>query len=127
MISVEAAHGIADRLEQCLKQEVGNESTIVSHLEPTQEVSQTGYRQESASMLKDEIARISRSLPEVRSLHEVQIVARGGRYAVTLHCAIDGSATLVQAHEIATMIEKKIKIVDERIDQVDVHCEPQGS
>jgi divalent metal cation (Fe/Co/Zn/Cd) transporter len=33
--------------------------------------------------------------------------------------------TLVQAHDIATKIEEKIKMADEKIDQVIVHCEPE--
>lgn len=127
MTTITSAHEIASNLEQRLKSELGNISTIISHLEPAPETLRTGYSREPASLLEKEVTKISQSLPEVRSLHEIEILARSGRYDVTLHCAVDSSVTLAQAHEIATRIEEKIRAVDNRIDQVSVHCEPQES
>jgi len=124
-ISVKSAHEIANRLEERLNKELKNVSTIVSHLEPTTEPSESDYRPKQSNRLQKRITQISRSLSEVRSVHEVQILTRGGRYSVTLHCTVDSSLTLVQAHEIATKIEEKIKMADEKIDQVIVHCEPE--
>ena len=124
-ISVKSAHEIANRLEERLNQELKNVSTIVSHLEPTTEPPESDYRPKPSNRLQKRITQISRSLSEVRSVHEVQILTRGGRYSVTLHCTVDSSLTLVQAHEIATKIEEKIKMADEKIDQVIVHCEPE--
>jgi len=124
-ISVKSAHEIANRLEERLNKELKNVSTIVSHLEPTTEPSESSYRQKPSSRLQKRITQISRSLSEVQSIHEVQILTRGDRYSVTLHCTVESSLTLVQAHEIATKIEEKIKMADEKIDQVIVHCEPE--
>ncbi|MBE0512741.1 cation-efflux pump [Candidatus Bathyarchaeota archaeon] len=124
-ISVKSAHEIANCLEERLNKELKNVSTIVSHLEPTTELSESSYRPKPSSRLQKRITQISRSLSEVRSLHEVQILTRGGRYSVTLHCTVDSSLTLVQAHKVATKIEEKIKMADEKIDQVIVHCEPE--
>jgi divalent metal cation (Fe/Co/Zn/Cd) transporter len=126
-ISIMAAHEVADGLEKRLKEELENISTVVSHLEPAPETSETGYSRESDSLLENEIKRISESMPEVRSLHEIGILKRDGMYNVTMHCAVDSSVTLAQAHEIATRIEEKIKASNSRINQVSVHCEPQES
>ena len=124
-ISVKSAHEIANRLEKRLNKELRNVSTIVSHLEPTTELSESDYSPKPSSRLQKRITQISQSLPEVRSIHEVQILIRGGRYSVTMHCTVDSSLTLVQAHAIATKIEEKIKMDDEKIDKVIVHCEPE--
>jgi cation diffusion facilitator family transporter len=124
-ITITSAHEIANSLEQRIKEELKNVSTIISHLEPAPETARTGYSREPDKLLEKEVARISQSMPEVRSLHEIEILAREERYNVTLHCEVDSSVTLAQAHEIATKIEEKIKAVDNRIDQVSVHCEPQ--
>ena len=126
-ITIASAHEIANSLEQRLKEELKNVSTIISHLEPAPETSGTGYSQESASLLEKQVAQISQSMPEVRSLHELEILVRDGKYNVTLHCAVDSSVTLAKAHEIATKIEEKIRVVDSRVNQVSVHCEPQES
>ena len=123
--TIVSAHEIANSLEQLLKKELKNVSTIISHLEPAPEISGTGYSRESTSLLEKEVAKISQSIPEVRSLHELEILTRDGRYNVTLHCAVDSSVTLAKAHEIATKIEEKIRAVDSQVNQVSVHCEPQ--
>ena len=125
-ISVKSAHEIANCLEERLKLELENVSTIVSHLEPVPKLLELDYSSKQSGRLQRRIIQISRSLPGVRSLHEVQILNRDGKYSVTLHCTFDDSMTLVQAHEIATRIEEKIrKIAGKKIDQVIVHCEPQ--
>ena len=124
-ISVKSAHEIANHLEKRVMKKLKNISTIVSHLEPTTKLSESDYKPKPSSKLQKQITQISQSLSEVRSVHEVQILTRGGRYSVTLHCTVDSSLNLVQAHEIATKMEEKIKMTDEKIDQVIVHCEPE--
>ncbi len=124
-ISVRSAHEIANRLEQHLMKELKNVSTIISHLEPNTKLSESDYSPKPSTRLQKRITQISQSLSEVRSTHEIQILTRGGRYSVTLHCTVDSSLTLVQAHQVATKIEEKIKMADEKIDQVIVHCEPE--
>ncbi len=126
-ISIASAHEIADGMEKRLKEELKNVSTVISHLEPAPETQETGYSRESDSLLENEVARISEGMPEVRSIHEIGILKRNGMYNVTLHCAVESSATLAQAHEIATRIEEKIKASNSRVNQVSVHCEPQES
>ncbi len=124
-ISVTSAHEVANCLEERLNKELKNVSTIISHLEPTTKLSESGYKPKASNRIQKRITKISQSLPEVRSVHEIQILTSGERYNVTLHCTIDSSLTLAQAHEIATKIEDEIKRADKKIDQVIVHCEPE--
>ena len=124
-ITIAAAHEIADRLERLLKDKLPKVSTIISHLEPSSEISGTEYSHKSTVFLEKEIQKISLSIPEVHSLHELEILVRDGKYNVTVHCEIDSSITLTRAHEIATKIEEKIRSIDNRVNQVSVHCEPQ--
>jgi len=124
-ITIASAHEITNNLEQRLKEELKDISTIITHLEPVPEMSGTGYCREPAELLEREVARISQTIPEVQSLHDLEILTRDGKYNVTLHCAVDSFVTLAKAHEIATKIEEKIKAIDSRITQVSVHCEPK--
>jgi len=125
-ISVKSAHEIANRLEERLKMALSNVSMIISHLEPTAELSgPANHSQEELSRLRKQVVQISQSFPEIKSPHEIQILTYDGKYSVTLHCTIGSSTTLVQAHEIATKIEERIKMIDEKIEQVTIHCEPE--
>jgi len=125
-ISVKSAHLIASRLEEGIKATLKNVSTIISHLEPIAELSEPAtYSPEELSRLRKQIIQVSQGFPEIKSSHEIEILTRQGRYNVTLHCTIDGSTSLVQAHEVATKMEEKIKMTNEKIEQVTIHCEPE--
>jgi len=89
--------------------------------------SESVYRLESANLLQRKIVEIGETIPGVISLHNIQLLWRNGKYSVSLHCTVDPSFSLKRAHEIATEIENKIRTLDEKIDQIDVHCEPEIS
>jgi cation diffusion facilitator family transporter len=126
-ISVKDAHDIASRLEDQVRAKLHNVSTIISHLEPTTELMKPmDESPKELNRLEHLIVQVSQSFPEVRSSHEIQILTSDKRYSVTLHCTIDDSMTLAQAHEIATKMEEKIKRLDEKIEQVTIHCEPES-
>jgi len=126
-ISVKDAHDIANRLEDQLRAKLNNISTIISHLEPTTEqVKLINGSSKELSRLENLIVQVSQGFPEIKSSHEIQILISEKGYNVALHCTVDGSMTLAQAHEIATRMEEKIKGVDEKIDQVVIHCEPES-
>ena len=124
-VSISQAHEIASQLEEKIRNELKNVYSVISHLEPASEYSESVYRLESASMLQRKIVQIGETFPEVISLHDVQLLWRDRKYSISLHCTVDASLTLERAHEIATKIENRIRALDERIDQVDVHCEPE--
>ncbi len=125
-ISVKAAHDIANSLEERIKAALKNASEIVSHLEPTTELPEPAhYDTQELGRIRSQIAQIARGFPSVRSAHEAQILTRDGKYSITLHCTVDGSTSLVEAHRIATQMEEKIKMSDASIEQVTIHCEPE--
>jgi cation diffusion facilitator family transporter len=125
-ISVKSAHEIADRLEGQIKTSLRDVSSIISHLEPVSAAPRfADLRSDDLNRLRKQIVEISQQFPEVRSCHEIQILAHDGRYSITLHCAIDGGMNLDRAHEIATKMEEKIKAADPRIEQATIHCEPE--
>jgi len=124
-VSISKAHEIASQVEERIRNKLKNVLSVVTHLEPASKHSESFYRLESASTLQRKIMQIKENLPEVISLHNIQLLWRDGKYSISLHCTVDASLTLKRAHEIATEIEDKIRALDERITQVDVHCEPE--
>jgi cation diffusion facilitator family transporter len=126
-ISVKSAHEIADRLEGQIKTSLRDVSSIISHLEPVSAAPKfVGLQSDDLNRLRQQIVEISKQFPEIRSCHEIQILAHEGRYSITLHCVIDDDMNLNSAHEIATKMEEKIKAADPRIEQATIHCEPKG-
>ena len=125
-ISVKSAHEIADRLEGQIKTSLREVSSIISHLEPVSDAPKfVGLQSDDLNKLRQQIVEISKQFPEIRSCHEIQILAHEGRYSITLHCMIDDAMNLERAHAIATKMEAKIKVADPMIEQVTIHCEPK--
>jgi len=123
-ISVKTAHQVASQMERQLNTSLKNVASIISHLEPGAGIMQRSEEKSKETKLQEQIIRVSESFPSISSTHEIQILAHDDRYSVTLHCAIDGSIPLIEAHDISTKMEEEIKRIDERIDDVVIHCEP---
>jgi len=123
-VSISQAHEISSQLEEQIRNRMRNVYSVITHLEPASGDSESIYRLETAETMQRKIVQIGESLPEIISLHNIQLLWRDGKYSVSLHCTVDPSLPLEKAHEIATKIENKIRMLDERIDQIDVHCEP---
>jgi len=113
-------------LEEQIRNRLRNITSVISHLEPASKGSEFIYSPESASALQRKIVQIQKDFPQVVSLHNIQILSRNGKYNISFHCTVDASLTVERVHEIATEIEGKIRALDERIDRVDVHCEPEA-
>ena len=124
-VSISQAHEIASRLEEQIRNKLRDITSVIAHLEPASKDSEFIYNLESTGVLQRKIVQIQKGFPEVISLHNIRILSRNGKYSISLHCAVDASLTVERAHEIATEIEGKIRTFDERIERVDVHCEPE--
>ena len=126
-VLISQAHKISSRLEEQIRNKIKSVDSVITHLEPASEDSESVYRLESANLLQRKIVEIGETIPGVILLHNIQLLWRNGKYSVSLHCTVDPSFSLKRAHEIATKIENKIRTLDEKIDQIDVHCEPEVS
>jgi cation diffusion facilitator family transporter len=126
--SLEDAHGMAHRLEERVKEAFGAKAAIISHLEPTIELSsESRLTPKEMGDLRAKIVRVAEGYPEIRSAHEISSMRAGSMLCITLHCEVDGTLPLDQAHALATSLEERIKSVDGRIGHVIVHCEPQNA
>lgn len=73
---------------------------------------------------EQEIMQIIRSVPEVADPHNLRTRHLGNRIAIEVHVRMDGSTSLNQAHERATIIEQKLRERFGKNTHVSVHMEP---
>lgn len=74
--------------------------------------------------MEDEIAQIVHSLDGVSQMHHLRTRQIGVNYVISMHIRMDGSLSLLEAHDKATMIERSLR---ERFGSqtiINIHVEP---
>ena len=73
----------------------------------------------------EEILSVVRSHPAVHGVHDPSIYYEGTEIEVELHVEVDGSLTLLEAHEIESDVADRLRSVEE-VGDVHVHLDPSG-
>ena len=76
---------------------------------------------------EQEILDIINSLPEVSDTHNLRTRHIGERTAIECHVRMDGNMPLMQAHDLASTIERRLKDRFGPTTHVSIHMEPQKS
>nr|MBC7246121.1 cation-efflux pump [Chloroflexota bacterium] len=121
------AHAQASLLEEKIKAQVPEIAEINTHIEPSA-VAHSGCTQLPAdSHIAQRAREIARGVPEVRDCPEVIAYEMDGKFVLTLHCTLDEHLPIAQAHDIATVIEERLRKECSDITRVSVHMEPSST
>lgn len=74
----------------------------------------------------NEIRKICRDVPGVLSCHRCRARRVGSRIFADLHVLVDPKMSVMDAHEIATQVERRLKARVKGLVSVVVHVEPRG-
>ena len=127
-LTLGAAHDIADNLEKALRDELGTEVEVETHIEPLQPPSLSGReappeRVKAVEMALSEIAAESGTVSEV---HNVRVRETDEGEIVNFHCRVDPTLTVQDVHEKVDAVERKLRTRSPLIKRVIGHAEPQG-
>ncbi|MEM4713371.1 MAG: cation transporter dimerization domain-containing protein, partial [Candidatus Bathyarchaeia archaeon] len=115
-MNLKAAHEVASRVEENLKQFLG-EAHVSIHVEPL----------ETEMLTEELVEKIAREIDGVKDVHEVNVVYAHGKLYVTLHARVDPKLSVNEAHELAEKIEHNLNQKIPKIGNVTVHVEPFNS
>lgn len=76
--------------------------------------------------IENEISTLIRNTDKVRFYHHLQTRKIGNAYAIDVHIKLDRDISLVEAHDVATDIEKQLREKYGKQTQINVHMEPLG-
>jgi cation diffusion facilitator family transporter len=110
--AVGQGHEAADRVEAAVHEALPG-SDVVVHVEPLGE-----------SALRERAHAAALRVPQVREVHNVNVLDVGGRTEVSLHLKLPGDLSLEEAHEVATAVESAIVAGAPEVDAVQTHLEP---
>lgn len=74
--------------------------------------------------IETEIVRTASEIPGVRDIHELKTRRNGISFIIDAHITVDPSISIVEAHDIATNVEKALQLKYGNETQISIHMEP---
>jgi cation diffusion facilitator family transporter len=111
---VAQGHAAADAVEEAVGRALP-EADVVVHVEP---------ESESDAALRERVQAAALQVPRVREIHNVNVIAVGGRTEISLHLKLPGTLSLAEAHSAAEQVEHAILAALPEVDAVRTHLEP---
>jgi divalent metal cation (Fe/Co/Zn/Cd) transporter len=106
-------HAAADAVEAAVQDAVPG-SDVVVHVEPA----------EDEAALRERVLAAALSVPRVREVHNLRLVALDDGVQVALHLKLPGELTLESAHALASQVERAIGDAVSEVVSVQTHLEP---
>jgi cation diffusion facilitator family transporter len=106
-------HAAADAVEAAVQSALP-ESDVVVHVEPAPE----------EAALRERIHAAALTVPRVREMHNIRVVAVDSGLQVALHLKLPQDLTLETAHEVASQVERAIAEAVPEVVSVQTHLEP---
>jgi cation diffusion facilitator family transporter len=132
-LTLEQAHSRIDALERALHKELPL-VRVVTRLEPAlplqdTEAAVTPISREHANWAEEVVAAAMARLPMLSDGHRLTLVEEKAHnapfFSLSLHCYLDGDASVLQAHEAASALEDHMRrIAGAHLGRVVIHIEP---
>ncbi|HHS98525.1 MAG TPA: cation-efflux pump [Chloroflexi bacterium] len=124
-LSLREAHALASRLEEAIRQAIPGTARVVTHIEPQRGgVVGTEADPRMRERVEAAVREAARQVEGVAGCHQVEVGYSDGHYVISLHCEIDGGASVEEAHRIASELERHLYHQIPHVRQIIVHTEP---
>jgi len=126
-LSLGAAHSIATRLETALREELGPEVEVETHIEPLQAYSLAGHDAAPARVKEVQamLSLLAHELGFIRDVHNVRVRETGNGEIVNFHCRVDPAMTVRAVHEKVDDVERALRLRCPTVKRVIGHAEPR--
>ena len=126
-LSLAEAHEIADRVEDQVIAELGDDVRVDSHIEPLEPTAHGKDVTDARADLVASIEQLASEEPDVLDCHEVLVTAAGGELSVVAHVHGHSALSLSRLHEASQRIENRLHAEHPEVGPVLIHFEPEGS
>jgi divalent metal cation (Fe/Co/Zn/Cd) transporter len=126
-LALGAAHDIADKLEDALREELGPGVEIETHIEPLQPPEAAGREAPPERVRAVEIA-LRETAAEggmIKDVHDVRVRETEEGEIVNFHCYVDPALTVQAVHEKVDELEQALRRRSSSIKRVIGHAEPR--
>ena len=125
-LALGAAHDIADGLEAALREELGSEVEVETHIEPLQQdAAGREALPERAKAVEMTLAEIAAEIGMIGDVHDVRVRETDEGEIVNFHCRVDPALSVQVVHEKVDELERALRRRSPSIKRVIGHAEPR--
>ena len=126
-LALSAAHEIATGLEQAVRDELGPEVEVETHIEPLQAPRLAGRDSgpERVAAVAAVLGELAGASGAVRDVHNVRVRATDGGEIVNFHCRVDPELAVTTVHDKVDEVERGLRRRFPGIKRVIGHAEPR--
>lgn len=126
-LALGAAHDIADKLEAALREELGPDVEVETHIEPLQPPEAAGREAppERVRAVEMALAEIAAESGMIRDVHDVRVRETDEGEIVNFHGRVDPALAVQAVHEKVDEVERALRRRSPSIKRVIGHAEPQ--
>ena len=125
-LPLQGAHDIADRLEAALREELGADVEVETHIEPLQaDAAGRESLPERVRAVQETLAEIAAEGGAVGDIHNVRVRETDEGEIVNFHCRVDPALTVQVVHEKVDEVERALRRRAPSIKRVIGHAEPR--
>ncbi|PKU23966.1 cation diffusion facilitator family transporter [Telmatospirillum siberiense] len=127
-MNIHDAHDVASGAEQAVREELGDDVLVETHIDPKRVSMLTGQPIAAGEhrRLEAEVIRVSEAVEAVEEAHGVHIRHGEDGLYISLHCLFDPTTPVRVAHRATAIVEQRIREKIPDVGRVVVHAEPLG-
>jgi cation diffusion facilitator family transporter len=125
-LSLQAAHDVASGLEEAVRDELGPNVEVETHIEPLQSFNEPGREAspERVAAVRDALNEIAAKVDFVGEVHDVRVRRVDDGEIVNFHCLIDPALRVADVHDKVDEVERALRLRYPSIKRVIGHAEP---
>ncbi|MCW2306208.1 cation-efflux pump [Rhodobium gokarnense] len=123
------AHDVASGLEEAIRNELGDDVEVESHIEPADVIGVDGADVSEEMILEvvDKLEVLAESHPLVTHIHDVRVRRNRLGLFVTLHCWVDRTRSVDEVHTAVDRFERAFRESHPGVRRIVTHAEPHGA
>lgn len=127
-MNIHDAHDVASGVEQAIREELGEDVLVETHIDPKRVSMLTGLPVEAEMhrYLEADVAECAEGVEEVQEVHGIHIRHGAEGLYISLHCLFFPATSVRVAHRATVLIEQEIRERIADVGRVVVHAEPLG-
>jgi cation diffusion facilitator family transporter len=124
-LSLKSAHDFVTQLEDEMRREIPEISSILTHIESEPATIESGDEILRDAKLQAQVKKIATEFPEVLDMHDVAVRRVRDKVYLSCHCTMRDDLPLGRVHDLLTAIEGRMKQQAPQLFKILIHPEPQ--
>lgn len=126
-VTLTEAHALTEKIEADLRREIPSVGPVHIHADPLRAPSEGSIQADGkAGSVAARLRRLALSIPGIHDCSHISVWQVGGRTWIACHCAMDGSLSVAETHELGLELERQARRHIPGVDRISVHAEPAG-